>query len=321
MAFIEKTDFEKGFAARWDSEIEPRLAGHNSAYRARLWLSILSVPFGVIFFIGIYAPLVDLILPRNPEAENIWFVFFGLFLSLLVIALLNYPLSKLLSSFDDFMRNVVSDHYGSILVVEENRETADLLRDRLRELKLISGDKGLPRNHYRGSYRDCALEMFNVSLSVGSGEGQSSVSYFILNISVPMEFDGEVVIKSDFGQLFNSLRRLFSDKKRIKFEHPKFEKVFEVFAADEDLARRLITLSFCDNLLSVRKLFPKIFGRTPFLVAAFHDGSFSLVVENSDIFALKFLQSTPKRIEGGCRHLIARMGIIKNVVDHLHGDY
>ena len=321
MAFIEKTDFEKGFAARWDSEIKPRLAGHNAAFRTRLWLSVFSVPFGVLFFIGIYAPLVDLIVAKNPEAEYGWFVIPGLCLSLLVIGLLNYPLSKLLSSFGDFMRNVVSDHYGSILVVEENRETADLLVDRLRELKLISGDKRRPTNHYRGSYRDCALEMLNVSLRIGSGEGQSSVNYFILNVSVPMEFDGEVVIKSDFGQLFNSLRRLFSDKKRIKFEHPKFEKVFEVFAADEDLARRLITLSFCDNLLSVRKLFPKIFGRTPFLLAAFHDGSFSLVVENYDIFALKFLQSTPKRIEAGCRHLIARMGIIKDVVDHLHGDY
>jgi hypothetical protein len=29
LAFIEKTDFEKGFAARWDSEIKPRLARHN----------------------------------------------------------------------------------------------------------------------------------------------------------------------------------------------------------------------------------------------------------------------------------------------------
>ena len=91
----------------------------------------------------------------------------------------------------------------------------------------------------------------------------NSVSYFILNISVPMEFDGEVVIKSDFGQLFNSLRRLFSDKKRIKFEHPKFEKVFEVFAADEDLARRLITLSFCDRYCLLENCFEN-FGRTPF---------------------------------------------------------
>ena len=321
MAFIEKTDFEKGFAARWDSEIKPRLAGHNSAYRVRLWLSILSVPFGVIFFIGIYAPLVDLILPRNPEAENIWFLFFGLFLSLLVIALLNYPLSKLLSSFDDFMRNVVSDHYGSILVVEENRETADLLVDRLRELKLINGDKGRPRNHFRGSYRDCALEMFNVTMTGGGGEGQVSYSYFILNISVPMKFHGEVVIKPNYGRLINSWRHFFSSKKHIKFEHTKFENDFEVYAADEDLARRLITPSFCDNLLSIRKLFPKNLTGTPILLAAFHDGSFSLVVENSDIFALKFLQSTPKRIEAGCRHLIARMGIIKNVVDHLHGDY
>ena len=232
------------------------------------------------------------------------------------------PLSKLHGSFDSFLKQVVSTHYGDILTAAEGGGEAGLLTDRMQELGLIAHGRRSLSNHYVGRYRDCRLEMFNICLQRGHGKNRRSDDYFILDVSVPRPFDGEVVIKPDAGRAVNFLRALFSKRKQVRFDHAAFEQTYEVYAEDDDAARRLINPAFCDNMLAVPALFPRAYGLLPnHLCAAFHAGRFTLAVpRNADLFGLWPHQTMPWRIESGCRRLIARMGIIKTVVDRLHGE-
>ena len=167
------------------------------------------------------------------------------------------------------MIKVKNFDHGDILLAADKPERAETLIGKLQNLDLMEAGR---RHIYIGKYRDCDLEMFNLSLQSGSGNialsdhvqkilisphGVNSVDYFILDVNnVPRAFDGAVIIKSDGGRIFNFLRGVFSEHKQVKFDHAPFEKAYEVYAEDADLARRLITPPFCDNLLSHSAIIP-----------------------------------------------------------------
>ena len=320
MAFVEKTDLERGFAALWDKEIDPSLGAYRTAFMPRLWLAVAGIPICILLAYFLSGPLSAWMLSVWPDMDRFPFII-TFILTVAAIVAISYPLSKVQGSFDDFLKRVVSDHYGDILLAAENDKNATHIINQMQTLDVMPHGRRRLSNHYTGTYRDCALELFNIRLTSGSGKNEGSQYFFVMDVTVPIEFEGDVVIKSDYGRLFNLFRALFSERKQVAFEHKEFERKFEVYTADEELARRLINPAFCDNLLAIPSLFPRAYGVTPvYLRAAFHDGHFTMVVPgNSDLFALLPHQSTPGQIEAACRRLIARMGIAKTAVDYLHG--
>lgn len=319
MAFIEKTDLEHGFSALWDTEIAPSLDAYRAKYNPRFWLAVIGQLVAILIAIGAYgAALAQNVM----QGESQVLILCCVLLAAALMFAAYYPLSKIQGSFDGFMKQVVSDHYGDILLPAETDKNATFLIDQMQTLDMIEHGRRTLSNHYVGTYRDCALEMFNLCLQRGYGRNQTSDFYFLLDVTVPMEFDGEVVIKSDYGRVINFMRGMFSDRKQVKFDHAAFEKRYEVYAENMDVARQLISPEFCDNLLDIPKLFPRSYGVAPArLRGAFHQGRFTLIVpHNDDMFGLWPHQTAPGRVEAGCRRLIARMGIVKKVVDYLHGD-
>ena len=320
MAFIEQTDLEKGFADLWETEIAPSLAAYRAAYNPRFWLAVIGQPVAIMLAVLAYEPLSAWILSINSQADTFARVICIIFAGLAMFGFY-YPLSKVQGSFDTFMKQIVSDHFGDILLAADKPERAETLIGKLQNLDLMEAGRRHIKNHYIGKYRDCDLEMFNLSLQSGSGNNRANYDYFVLDVSVPRAFDGAVIIKSDGGRIFNFLRGVFSEHKQVKFDHAPFEKAYEVYAEDADLARRLITPPFCDNLLAIPPLFPRAYGLfSNKLKGAFHENRFTLLVpHNDDLFGLWPHQTMPSRVESGCRRLIARMGIVKNVIDYLHG--
>lgn len=318
MTFYERTEAEQGFSALWDKEIEPSLDAYRIKYRPRFWLAALGQPAAIFIAIMLYEPLLSL---EKPDTEFHFAALSSLLIAVALMFAFYYPFSKITGSFDEFLKHVVSEHYGDILLAADNDKNATFLIDQMQAFNMMEHGRRSLTNHYVGTYRDCELEIFNICLTSGYGKQQSSYYYFIIDVTVPIAFDGDVVIKSDYGRILNFFRGLFSKRKQVNFDHPAFEKSYEVYAEDASLARRLISPAFCDNLLAIPQLFPRSYGVMPAkLNGAFHQGHFTLAVPgNADLFSLLPHQSTPGKIETACRRLIARMGIVKSVVDYLHG--
>ena len=318
MAFEEKTAAEKGFAALWEAEIAPSLAPYAQAYGSRMRLFVLGTLATLILLPILYFISAGFI----PDSDTRLGI--GLIIAILGIFVSSIPLTKIQGSFDGFLKQTVSNHFGDILLPEEDDALASKTITKLKRIDLIDTGRRKISNHYRGTYRQCDLRIFNFEMRSGSGRNESSECYFCMNVTVPSDnkFDGDVVIKSDYGRVINFLRTIFSDRKQVAFDHPQFEKMFEVYAEDEDLARRLISPAFCDNLLDIPALLPKRFGFLPAgIIGAFFDNQFTLVVkDNSDIFALSPNETTPKGVEKACRKLIARMNIVPSIIDYLHGE-
>lgn len=318
MSFEERMAAETGFGKLWESEIEPSLGAYRREYGKRLQILLYGALGVLISSIALYF-VANLYIADRSASAVICFI-----AAVLGIFGCSLPLTKIQGSFDSFLKNTVSNHFGDILLPSEDDAGAGKTITRLKAIDLIDSGRRKISNHYHGHYRQCDLRIFNVELTSGSGRNESSDYYFCMNVTVPSahNFTGEVVIKSDYGRVLNFLRTIFSDRKQVKFNHPRFEARFEVYAEDSDLARQLISPAFCDNLLDIPSLLPKRYGFLPAQInAAFYDNQFTLVVKNnSDIFALAPNETSPKGIEKACRKLIARMHIVPSIIDYLHGD-
>ena len=308
--FLEETVLEKGFAKLFASKIQPAIMAYQKAFRLRIYcglggtLTVLTA--GYVFF-----QLAQIEIIARPHLFLIY-----VFLAFIFV-LVWFPLSKLIRSWAAFLKSVTSEHFGDILLPAESQEPADELLGKLRKFQLVEFGPFKTSNHFTGIYRGCHLQMMNILIS-------DRKCYFILDVSVPKPFDDTVVIRPNNGRLLNLFHSKFPKHKRVGINNSLFEEHFKVYARDANQALQLITPAFCKNLLAIPKLFPSslenrgIFRN--YLSGIFNDGSFSLILPNNRNF-FQVASVNPKNAEKACRQLIARMGIIKDVVDHLHGDY
>lgn len=305
MSFEEKTSAEKRFEVLWDAEIAPILDSYAQAYNRnkRLFIS------GVITIIILWPIFIFAFSSFIPV---IWLAFIISTITVSGIWASSLPFRKTQSFIESHLRQAVSKQFTDILLPIEQDDLAFKIFSRLKRHGLIVKlQKHQIRNHYCGTYRQCELRIFNMV----STAHEHGTDYFCISVTVPPDnsFKGYVIIDSDLGRIGNSMRKISDFRNRVPFDHPQFEKKFEVFAENEDLARRLISHAFCDNLLDIADLLG------PNITGAFFENQFTLVVTNSrDFLGVGFI--TPKNIEKNCRELIARWEIIPSVVDYLHGD-
>lgn len=322
--FEERNEAEKGFAAIWDEKIAPGLALYGPEYRQKKNIAIygnIALVFGVI---AIYA-LVSLIDPWTGENGDAIFMLVLVMLGVGAGFGVAYPHTKLVKAYTEYLQNTVADHFAEKFSKPEGDDKGRAVTNNLAEMDMIKkGGRRKYTNLYVGNYRDCSIVMFNLETitrrSSGNNTGDSSSYFWVLEVGVPMAFEGTVQIRRDYGRLVNKMRGVMVEGKQVPFDHADFEKKYEVYAADAELAYRLISPAFCDNLLAIDDLMPKArFAGKRSLSGMFQNGNFVLVI-NDFADVLDTDSVAPDKVEDAARKLIARMNLPLQIVDYLHGD-
>lgn len=325
MRFEERTEAEKGFAPIWDAEIAPSIAAYQQATArpiaigkyGTLLLTILAVPG------AIYHWLTGDFVPGTDDYKFYWPGVIVLYL----IALLPiwWPLIKKMESFGDFLREAVSLHFERYFKRSDEAGIARALTATAIAEEIIErGGYHAHSNLYVGTYRDCALTFCNVAVSYYSGTSRTNRSeshYFLLQVSVPVAFEGSVRVRREKGRVLNYMRSMLSDHKQVKFDHEAFEKRYEVYADNEADARRLLNNAFLDNFMALSEIFgaPGLTNRA--ITGLFKDGQFMIAVpDDSDFLEGNLTSRSPQKVEAVTRTMIEKLSLIPRIVDYLHGE-
>lgn len=75
-----------------------------------------------------------------------------------------------------------------------------------------------------------------------------------LLITMPFQFSGYTVVKTDYGKLGNLLSRSLA-KTRVALENPEFEERYEVFGSDQQYARYLLSPVLMERIIALDDLF------------------------------------------------------------------
>lgn len=325
MRFQEKTGAETGFSRVWDSQIAPYLRGYRAEFKSARRLLLL----GVVLYFAICLPAlvyVSRFFPSPGEEGAGLVALAGTAISCGWFYVFGHGFYRTVRRFDDFMRRSVAKHFAPIFRLEPIDAEADNTAFMLQSEGM--GRKGEIEisNYHVGTYRKCALQFFNVCFKrveylPRQGRRTRRNHYLIIDIEVPAAFEGKVYIKRDYGFVLNWVRGQFIRKRRFKVRHEGFEEKFEIYADNAQSAQRLITRSFCNNLLAIERMYPKSFGLIPRPVTGlFRGGRFYLIIGGvRDIMSDGISYSHPDKVQQTARRMIARLAVMPRIVDFLHG--
>lgn len=324
MRFREKNAAEQGFARIWDAKIAPHLRKHRARFVATRRYALLGI--GLYILVGLPASYYFLmpywVDPKLGLPVQLGF----LAISALWLFLACYAHWSEARVFDRFMRESVAQQFAPIFKRDNHHAQPLYIASMLQDEGM--GRRGNPSisNYHVGHYRDCQLSFFNVCFTHRyyrtRGQRQTKRHYFlVVEIGVPVAFIGKVYIKRDYGFLINWARGQWLRMRRYKIRHDDFEDKFEIYADQAESAKRLITRSFCVNLLAIERMYPKQFGLFPRPVTGmFRDGRFYLIVSGvRDIMTDGIAYSHPDKAQQTARRMIARLALLPRIVDYLHG--
>ncbi|MEM8589969.1 MAG: DUF3137 domain-containing protein [Pseudomonadota bacterium] len=202
----------------------------------------------------------------------------------------------------------VEDFFDLKVVPRGNRtQFADCLRGRHRgtdfflvECKVVKRT----RTHSQGKTRNRSTTVFNGLL---------------VRVSVPVSFDGTVFIGRDFGNIGNWLSGLvkkIGDMQPVTFPDSAFEQHYEVYADNEDTARRLIGKDFADAMVRIDDMAK---GGRP--RAAFSNGRFYLSLPwrggfMEPVGVWRQIEMSPEWLQ----EIVDEMTLPHRIIDTLHGE-
>lgn len=201
------------------------------------------------------------------------------------------------------------DEFFDLKVAPRGNQTrfADCLRGRHRgtdfflvECKVVKRT----RTHSQGKTRNRSTTVFNGLL---------------VRVSVPVSFDGTVFIGRDFGNFGNWLSGLVKktgEMQPITFPDSAFEQHYQVYADNEDTARRLIGKDFADAMVRIDDMAK---GGRP--RAAFSNGRFYLSLPwrggfMEPVGLWRKIEMSPEWLQ----EIVDEMTLPHRIIDTLHGD-
>ena len=126
---------------------------------------------------------------------------------------------------------------------------------------LPSYDLEVCEDHIRGTYKGLEIELVEASLQKRKVFRRSKLdtkevfSGLLIKLNVAKNFKGKTIITADGGFVKNFFNEMGQELEYIKLEDPEFENVFEVYSDDQVDARYLLTTSFMERLIDIRKVF------------------------------------------------------------------
>ncbi|MCB9948403.1 MAG: DUF3137 domain-containing protein [Rhodospirillaceae bacterium] len=157
--------------------------------------------------------------------------------------------------------------------------------------------------------------------SIGTSETLGVFTGLLLELSVPSEICGTVLITADFGRIGNALAGFakgIRSMQRVRFDDPAFEARFAVYAADPQAATAALPPVIRDGL----RLLDERFGEKTAagVQGAFDGGTFFLALPTDRTLMQPIDYGTPLQDpQWIVERLLERILIATEVIDILHG--
>lgn len=210
--------------------------------------------------------------------------------------------------------------------------------ERMRKLGVIqSFTSSEISDRLEGEWRDTPFEIVEAKLTsekrASSGNtdndnsDRSSRTLFkglLLHIGVPDPIPTRILIARDYG-VGNKLGELFGGSSgrgmpKVDTGHAEFERHFEVYSADPDIAQDVLAPGFLDSLLEIAEREGGDPGATG-IEAGFHDRSFFLALKrDEDFLAMGSLKTPMDEIEADLHRVFADIAQVRRIIDQLHGE-
>lgn len=108
---------------------------------------------------------------------------------------------------------------------------------------------------------------------------------------------------------------------KVDTGHTEFERHFEVYSADPQVARDVLSPGFLDNFVTIAEAEGGRHGAEG-LEAGFHDESFFMALKREEDFLKMGRLTTPAdQIEEDLHGVFADIATTRRIIDRLHGDH
>ena len=142
----------------------------------------------------------------------------------------------------------------------------------------------------------------------------------LVEVSVPVSFDGVVLLVGDKGALGNWivdwLRGSFEGIQPVSLEHGRFEERFQVYSDRPDEAARLLQPGLLDSLIAIAD---ELGERA--VNGAFIEGRFLIALpQRRNLFEIGGLHRSLEYAEDDLRRLAVEFTLPLRLIDTLHGE-
>jgi hypothetical protein len=313
--FEESETFEIGFKEHYHEHLLPLVRSYEIDRVAALKKSQSNrrkaIPFMVLM------PIFSLFLMYITEFNSNFFellIWANIGVYSALFAYIRHSLKKYTSSIKSQIFPKILSFLGNFEYLSENEEIK--LNEYEKYNIIPHHSRSSCEDYIRGDYKSVNIELFEARLERRKKRGYYTVfSGLIIKLSVNKNFNGKTLIKTDKGSVGNWLSQAFNEFPRVHLEDPEFEKIFEVFSEDQVEARYLLTTSFMERLLEVRKIF-----KSDKMQCSFLDQSLLMLLPiDKDMFEPGPI-TEPEDFIDDSKNLLREMHSIFNICDTLKLD-
>lgn len=330
VAYTERSELERGFAAVFAERIAPRLEELEAERRQRVAAARrqMAMALGAGALVAVLLSLTaagaakDLLftigLPLVAAAVGAWLLW-------------RRHAARWEGALAARVMPVICEFVGDLDY--DHAATRGFPLEHARALGAVPAhDRARLSDRLSGRYRDTAFEIVEARLQVrrsGKDDNRRTDTVFrglLFRVETPEQIPSKILIARDLTKIGNMLGKLFSGDSgrgmpKVELPHPEFERRFEVHAEDPDVARRVLAPAFLDNLLMIDR-HEGAGERGRAMQAAFHGRDFFLALNRSgDFLEMSALSRPVGDIEPALHRVFDDIALVRRVIDRLHGDH
>ena len=313
--FEESETFEVGFKKHYQEHLLPLVRSYEidrvAALKKSQFNKRKAIPFMVLM------PIISLFLMYISEFDPDLFeplIWLNIGVYSALFAYIRRSLKKYTSSIKSQIFPKILTFLGNFEYLSENKE---IKLDEYKKYDIIPQySRSSCEDYIKGDYKSVNIELFEARLERRRRRGYHIVfSGLIIKLSVNKNFNGKTLIKTDKGSVGNWFSQAFNEFPRVYLEDPEFERIFEVFSEDQIEARYLLTTSFMERLIEVRKTF-----KSDKMQCSFLDQSLLMLLPiDKDMFEPGPINE-PEDFIDDSKNLLKEMHSIFNICDTLKLD-
>ncbi|MCH2201708.1 MAG: DUF3137 domain-containing protein [Fuerstiella sp.] len=267
--FVETEPYETGFAAHYDSQIAPLVEKFENSRilalrqaRIRLFfafaIAICFVSF-VILLANINPGLFDRDSYTGPAC-----IFAALCLVISLGMWVSNSVTKYKQSIKSEIFPLILSHLGDYHFMGEIGNCVSDYKDS--EI-IPTYDTEHSEDGISGEYKGVSLDLFETALTYTTSGGSNKTTHttfdgVVVSLSMNKRFKGKTIVRADVGDLAKAcfkfadwLERKSFNLRAVRLEDPRFDKLFDVYSSDQVEARYLLTTSFMERLLDLRRAY------------------------------------------------------------------
>ena len=175
-------------------------------------------------------------------------------------------------------------------------------------------------DQFIGVYKGVEIDLFETHLTntTGTVKNRNTKTVFegiVISLSLNKTFEGQTIVKKDWGRLVNRTFQSSGGLEVVRLEDPRFEKEFEVYSTDQVEARYLLTPSFMERLVDLRKAF----GGEGIQCSFYQSQLLMMIPSRRNMFEPGSIFEVENFIDDA-KSLLKEMNIIHQIVDTLKLD-